>query len=262
MKYIDAHSHWTDQRLGQDEATLRENLKICADKGIEFFLQGGVDPEEWQRQLNLKKLFPQNFGLCIGLHPYYVSDNSVDDCELALDQLSQLLPEALALGETGLDFRPHIMKNAEILQIEMFENQIELAKVFDKPLVLHIVQAHQKALQIFDWWGAPDRKGFVHAFNGSYETAKEYIDRGFLISVGGAVTFEKNHKLQDCVRKMGMENLLVESDAPDQAPSGWAGLNQSNSIYQVAESIARIKNTDVFNVLEASSNNFKRVFSL
>ena len=107
------------------------------------------------RQIELKREFPENFGTCFGLHPYFVSDHSVEDCEAALDQLALVLPQAMALGETGLDFRPHIMKDSQILQIEMFESQIELAKAFQKPLVLHIVQAHEKAQQIFNLWGVP-----------------------------------------------------------------------------------------------------------
>lgn len=262
MIYIDAHSHWTDLRLKQDDESVRNSLKVCAEKKIDFFLQAGVAPDDWQRQIELKNKFPDNFGICVGLHPYFVSDHSYEECELALDELAKLLPQAMALGETGLDFRPHIMKNSQELQIEMFENQIELAKVFQKPLVLHIVSAHDKAIQVLDIWGVPERKGLVHAFNGSYEIAKKYIDRGFLISIGGAVTFEKNRKLHDCVKKIGLEYLLIESDSPDQAPEGWVGLNNSTSIYKVAEKIALIKNTNILDILEATASNFKRFFGI
>lgn len=223
---------------------------------------GGVDPEEWQRQIELHARHPDNFGICFGLHPYFVSANDFDTCETALDQLAMVLPKAMALGEAGLDFRPHIMKNSQNLQIEMLENQIELAKVFAKPIVFHLVQAHEKALQIFDMWDLPDKLGFVHAFNGSYDTAKKYIDRGLLISVGGAITYEKNKKLQDCIKKIPLEYLLIESDTPDQAPQGWAGPNQSQSIYQVAEAVAVIRNISLFDVLEVNTSNFKRLFSL
>lgn len=262
MKYVDAHSHWADIRLNPDEESLKLKLKACFDKSIDFFLQGGVGPDDWVRQLNLKKRYPDNFGLCFGIHPYFVSEHASEECETALDKLTVLLPEAMALGETGLDFRPHVMKESEGLQIEIFENQIELAKAFEKPLVLHIVQAHEKAIQIFDIWGVPGRTGLVHAFNGSYETAKKYIDKGFLISVGGAITYEKNRKLQDCIRKIPLEYLLIESDSPDQPPAGWEGLNESFSIYNVAEKIGIIRNLSVFEVLEINTSNFKRLFRL
>lgn len=262
MKYVDAHSHWADSRLPQDDQSLSHRIAVCQADGFDFFLQGGVQPEEWQRQLELKKKFPDNIGLCFGLHPYYVSDHSIEDCEAALDELTLLLPQAMALGETGLDFRPHIMKENQGQQIEMFENQLELAKAFQKPLVLHIVQAHDKALQVLDLWGIPEKRGLVHAFNGSYDTAKKFIDRGFLISVGGAVTFAKNRKLQDCVKKIPFEYLLLESDAPDQPPEGWPGFNESRSVRRVAEQIALIRNISPLDLLEVNTGNFKRLFSL
>jgi len=169
---------------------------------------------------------------------------------------------AMALGEAGLDFRPHIMKHSMELQIEMFENQIELAKAFLKPMILHIVQAHDKALQVLDIWGVPPKKGMVHAFTGSYDTAKKYIDRGFLISVGGAVTYEKNRKLRDCVQKIPLEYLLIESDCPDQAPDGWVGPNDSTSIWVIAEKIAQLRQISVLDVLQVSTSNFKRLFRM
>jgi TatD DNase family protein len=262
MKYVDVHSHWVDEKLSQSPADLTNRLQDCLDRRIDFFLQGGVNQADWKRQIDLKKLFPENFGLCFGLHPYFVSAQNQNECEAALDELIQLLPQAMALGETGLDFRPHIMKDSRELQIEMFENQIELAKAFSKPMVLHVVQAHEKALQILDLWRAPQKGGLVHAFNGSLETAKMYFEKGFLISVGAAVTFDKNRKLRDCIKKMPLEYLLLESDSPDQPPNGWEGLNSSASILKIAEAVALIRNISAFDVLEINTGNFKRLFSL
>ncbi len=264
MKHIDAHSHWSDPRLFT-RADFPELLQRSLDKKIDFFLLGGINPLEWENQFALKKMYPANFGLCLGLHPYFIAaSEDVEVCEQALDLLVQKLPDAMAIGETGLDFRPHIMKNSELLQIEMFENQIEIAKAFLKPMVLHIVQAHEKAIRIFDVWQAPERGGFVHAFTGSFETARKYIDHGFLISVGGAVTYEKNSKLQDCIKKLPLEYLLIESDSPDQAPLNWqeGQANDSSSLFQIAEKIGNLRNLSAFDILEITNSNFKRLFRL
>ena len=260
--FIDAHSHWSDSRWNLNQTEIQKNLSLAANEKIYFFLQGGVDPTDWQKQKELRKMYPNNFGLSFGLHPYFIAANDEVACELAMDQLAKELPVAMALGECGLDFRPHIMKDSMILQIEFFENQLELAKAFKKPMILHVVQAQDKALQILDIWGLPPESGFVHAFTGSFEIAKKYIDRGFYISVGGAVTFDKNRKIQDCVKKIPLEYLLIESDSPDQAPEGWQGLNNSTSIRVIAEKIAQLRGLSVLQVLEITTNNFKRLFRM
>lgn len=265
--YIDSHSHWSDPRYTPEivEALLKKSVGL----DISEFMLGGVDQADWQRQLELKQMHPQNFHLCFGLHPYFVSKNSIIDCEMALDSLVKMIDQAEALGETGLDFRDKILQSGGLSidegmahQIEFFENQIELAKVYQKPMVLHIVQAHEKALQIFDMWGVPDRLGMVHAFNGSYETAIKYIDLGFMISIGGAVTFDKNQKLHQAAAQIPVEFLLVESDSPDQAPQNWMGLNDSSSLWQVSEKIGQLRGMSAESVLEISTGNFKKLFTL
>lgn len=260
--FIDAHCHWSDARWNKTVEEIKKNLDQAMTQQITFFLQGGVDPAEWEKQKELKKMYPQNFGLSFGLHPYFVAANEDEVCENAMDQLAKELPNAMALGECGLDFRPHIMKESMVQQIDFFESQIELAKAFKKPMILHVVQAHDKALQVLDVWGLPPENGMVHAFTGSFDTAKKYIDRGFLISVGGAVTYVKNKKLQDCIEKIPLEYLLIESDSPDQAPEGWQGLNNSTSIRVIAEKIAQLRRLSVLEVLEISTSNFKRLFRM
>lgn len=265
--YIDSHSHWSDPRYTPE--MVESLLQKARGLDITEFMLGGVDQIDWRRQLELKEKHPENFHLCFGLHPYFVSKSSSLDCETALDDLVKVIDQATGLGETGLDFRDKILESGGLSldeamahQIDFFENQIELAKVYQKPLVLHIVQAHEKALQIFEMWGVPERKGLVHAFSGSYETAIKYIDMGFMISIGGAVTFDKNHKLHQAAARIPAEFLLVESDSPDQAPQNWSGLNDSSSLWQIAEKIGNLRGLSSAEVLEISSQNFKKLFTV
>lgn len=264
--FVDAHSHWSDLRFSQSLVQVKSCLEALRLKKIIFFLQAGVDPEEWQRQIQLKKQFPNSFGTCFGLHPYFViekyKNSQRDECEAALDQLAALLPSAMALGETGLDFRSQWPEGSESLQIEMFENQIELARVFKKPLVLHIVRAHEKALQVLQMWEASQVGGFVHAFNGSYELARSYLNLGFLLSVGGAITYDKNKKLQETIKKIPLDQLLIETDSPDQPPKDWNNLNTSDSLLKVAEKIAEIRGQSTEEILQITTKNFCRLFNL
>lgn len=262
--YVDAHAHWTDPRI---MSFLQVELEKCLAAGISVFAQGGIDPEQWVLQKQLHEKYPQHFLMSFGLHPYFISQNSEIDCQLALDQLAQNLQTAHAVGEIGLDFREtvgHQAYDSDVIQarqIAFFVEQLELAGVARKPVVMHIVRAHEKAHQILDYYGA-GLTGYVHAFNGSIETAQRYINQGFLISVGGAVTFEKHKKLRDAVAKIPLSMLLLETDAPDQAPEGWLGANSSLSLIQIAQTVADIKNAGVDDILAATSNNFKKLYSL
>lgn len=265
--YIDAHSHWSDLRFQELDPGLL--LKKSLDLNITQFMLAGVDPEEWQRQEKLDQLYPGCFIKCFGLHPYYISKNSKEVCEEALDQLVFKLNASTGLGETGLDFRESVLNHEDknhyeaiAHQIEFFENQLQIAQNFKKPVILHIVRAHEKALEVLDLFGDKKLSGMVHAFNGSYETALQYIDRDYFISVGGAVTYEKNKKLRAAVQKLPQECLIIESDCPDQPPEGWHGLNDSSSLWQVATTIGQLRGVFAEDILQLTTNNFKKLFSL
>ena len=274
--YIDSHSHYADPRFTDSEiATI---LELCYEQKISLFLQGGINPTDWNRQLKIKNKFPEIFLLAFGLHPYFVSENDRATCDSAMDELATRTHECVALGETGLDFREKYLcsgqssdsdsnlessiESQKEKQITFFENHIALAKLTNLPIVMHVVQAHDEALRILKTWDPPERGGFLHAFNGSYETADEYIKMNFLISIGGAVTYEKNRKLREAVLKIPLENLLIESDSPDQSPFEWVGLNNSTSLWQIADEIAKIKEISPQKVLETTTSNFKRLFKM
>lgn len=259
--YCDCHGHWTDPRVSEElrKSWLSDSLK----NNIDLFMEAGVDPEGWQRQISLQKQFPQHFKNAFGLHPYFVAQNDAETCEEAMNTLAKILNQASGLGETGLDFREQYVQNeADDRQIVFFENQIQLAKAFNKPLVLHVVRAHSEALKVLSIWDAHEVGGMVHAFNSSIEVAEQYLDLNFLISVGGAVTYSKNKKLMDAVRVIPLERLLLESDCPDQAPQGWSEPENSPlSVLQVAKCVAEIKQMPLNLVLEKTSENFKMLFT-
>lgn len=258
--WVDAHGHLADERwLGQQEAL----VKSAGQLGISFFMQGGYGPEDWQRQQELSWRFPQQIGLCFGLHPYWVAEHSREECEAGLDLLAQKIGPALALGELGLDFRPHIVKDHHDLQIAIFEQQLELASVAQKPVVLHLVQAHEESLRIFDLWGLPSQKGMVHSFNGSWGKAQDFIRRGLCLSIGGPVCYPENKKLHQAVKELPLEYLLIESDSPDQPPPAFKGhLNPPESIWEVAKMIAKIKSLDPIEILDITRGNFRRLFGV
>ncbi len=268
--YTDAHTHWTDLRMTQNDQAQTDHIQIMADEKITLFMEAGVNPEGWLRQIELQKKYPENFKLALGLHPCFVAENEIQTCEEALDQLSHIIHCASAVGETGLDFRDQYTKKIiedDLVdqQILFFENQIQLAIQCHKPLVLHVVKAHEEALKILKLWDAHQVGGMVHAFNSSFEIAQKYMDLGFIISVGTSVTYPKNKNLIDAVKKIPLEKLLIESDAPDQPPLGHDQtegnhLNSSLSVLKVAAAIAEIKGIPIETVALQTTENFKTLF--
>ena len=246
-----------DPRLdGVREEWMAQALSL----GLKFSLQGGVDPEDWERQKDFQKKFPKQIGLCFGLHPYWVASHTQKELDEALNLLSKQIGFATARGETGLDLRPQFENSFE-LQIEAFESQLEIATVAQKPIVLHIVQAFDEALRVLDLWGVPPRKGMVHSFNGSWPQAQEYLKRGLKISVGGPLIRSKNEKLRQVMREISTEDFLIETDLPDQPGDQWKGqLNPPQSLIAVAEEIARLKGRSLEEILHFAEQNFKSLF--
>lgn len=260
--WIDAHSHLADPRWLNSDVTLERVLDEAASAGIRFFLQGGVDPNDWDRQLALSRRFPAIWPV-FGLHPYFVAAHSDDECEGALDRLAKKLPHAHGLGETGLDFRPRYVEGeSEQRQIAMFEAQLEIAGAMKIPVVLHVVRAFEKATQVVDLFfqQRPDC-GMVHAFNGTLKEALAWVDRGFLISVGGPVCRPDNQKLHQAVRGLPLESLVLETDSPDQAPPEWSpGLNHPSSLLMVAKKVAEIRGMTSEDLRVKTGQNLARVF--
>lgn len=257
--FADSHSHLSDLRL---ESEISLAIGRAKQRGVQFFLQGGVGPEDWERQKLLKQKFPQEIGLCFGIHPYWVADHNPAECESALDQLARALPEAMAIGELGLDLRPHIMKDSLNRQIEIFEAQIELAEMAKKPMVLHLVQAFDEAIQIFETWGVPSKSGMVHSFNGSLPQAEKYLELGLYLSVGGPVARPDNLKLHQAVQGIPWDRLLLETDSPDQPPPRLKGqLNEPESLWDVAEMIGKLRGKDPAEILDISSQNLRKLLS-
>ncbi len=256
--FIDSHCHLADERIFSHVEAV---IDLAFGAGCQFLLQAGVDPNDWQRQEALQRKYPGKIGMCFGLHPYFVAAKGDGECEQALDLLAKSIGRAQALGEAGLDFRPHILGDSRERQLSFFEQQLELAQVVQKPVVLHLVQAHEEALQIIDHFGLPKKKGLVHSFNGSLPQAKEYLARGLVLSVGGPLLRPDNLRLKQAVRDIPLDRLLLESDTPDQPPPGLRqGMNDPRSVVWIAEEVAWLKRCSVGEVLDNCRQNFDNLF--
>lgn len=258
--YWDVHCHLTDQRW---RGELSEVLAEARSRGIVGFGMGGYCPEEWLQQVALKKQWPDYKIIPIfGLHPMWVSEVSEEQIELGLHQLAQQIQFAQGVGEIGLDARSEYAFHWG-KQMEAFRSQLEIAGLVRRPIVLHVVRCHHEVLQVLWLHRELLSGGFVHAFSGNREIAKQYLDLGLLVSLGGRVTHSNQADFKELIRWLPKEAFLVETDSPDQKIKNWPrSLNYPVALLDIARAIAELRGESVESVLLQSSENFCRTMRL
>lgn len=258
--YIDAHCHLADELFARD---IESVLEASEEALVTAWIQGGIGPKDWSQQRKIAKLRPGRVFLAFGLHPWWIASQPESQVVSALKELEKKLPEAHFLGELGLDYLPRF-EASKNLQKEAFRLQLLLNENFKKPLVLHVVQAHSEALQILKDF--PNQKGLVHAFSEGKEVLKKYLDLGYLISIGGAVTREGYKKLKEALKYIPKDRLVLETDAPDQTPH-LPGLtkesrNEPRYLIGIARSVAEIRKSETAEeLLESSSHNLRALLA-
>lgn len=248
--YIDAHCHLADSKFSSD----LENLLQRSEKvGVVEWLQGGIGPEDWEEQKRISKLRPGKIHLAFGIHPWWVASQEEGKAVAALKKLETELPKARCLGELGLDYMPQFSSKSD-LQKEVFRAQLLLNEQFKKPLVLHVVHAHDDAIKILK--SSHSRRGLVHAFSEGKDILKKYLDLGFLISVGGAVTRKGYRKLKETLKSIPLESLVVETDACD-------GHNEPSTLISIAQAISELrKDVSPEEILQMSAQNVRALLYL
>lgn len=237
-RYIDAHCHLADPKLAD---RIDDVIRACALKDIHAFVQGGIEPREWDEQLRLHERYPDVIFPCFGLHPWFVAgrmgvngDELKAGVERGLKLLPEYLPRAVALGELGLDLGPKTDASTFEYQKEIFSRQLKIARELEKPLVLHIVHAHSDAIRLLQENGPYPKGGLVHSFSGSFEIGRQYLDLGFTLSIGGVVTRPGYETLKRGIQKIPLDRLVIESDSPDQTPD-------PTSLWSTAEAIVQLR---------------------
>ncbi|NDD90519.1 hypothetical protein EBZ37_00310 [bacterium] len=191
--WVDAHAHWAQAfPATSDSAALEKQMVILQQQGMSQAIQGGVDPEDWTRQLELHQKYPLWIRPVLGLHPWWVKKHSLEQCKEALSQLERFFCDhtdvIVALGELGVDFSKE-GRATEELQLFVFQQQLELASRFQKPLILHLVHGHEVALRLLMKHAERQPlRGLVHAFSGSIEVARQYVSLGLKLSIGPGVS--------------------------------------------------------------------------
>jgi TatD DNase family protein len=258
MHYWDAHCHLADPRI---ESTLDSILGRAQAAGFGVFVQGGVGPEDWERQSRLAAKYPAQILPVYGLHPWWVAENG-EGCPQAFEKLRDWLPQGVGLGELGLDHGPRCAPESRPLQWVMYKKQLELGRDSGKPLVLHVVKAHAEALDELRRLKPPGGwKGIVHSFTQGPDTARAYVELGLTISVGAAVCRKGFESLKRAVVGVPLEHWVMESDAPDQpGPRFAGGLNEPSAVRDAAEAVAALRGISADEVLARSQKTLEGIF--
>lgn len=253
MRLVDSHCHLD---VAEFAADLPETLERARMAGVSDFIVPAISASGW----------PSLAALCIahppmkpayGLHPMFLAEHS--DAHLAAlpDWLNR--PECVAVGECGLDFFVPGL-DAE-RQEAIFIEHIRLAGRYGKPLIIHARKATERVIQLLKQYGPAT--GVIHSYSGSLEQARVLVGMGFLLGIGGPLTYPRSTRLRAIVREIPLQCLLLETDSPDQPMHGEQGRrNEPEKLLRVAEAVAEVAAIPLAEVAAQTSRNAERLFAL
>ncbi len=253
---FESHAHYDDKAFDKDREEL---LNSFIDQGIGYVVNIGSNLTSSQKTIELTRKHSFIYG-SVGVHPSDTTDMMEDDIQLLKDMASE--DKVVAIGEIGLDYYWNTPE-ADI-QKHWFNKQMELAKGVKLPLVIHSRDAAKDTYDMIRDAGLEEENaGVIHCFAYSKEMAKQFIDLGFYIGVGGVLTFKNGRKLKEVVEYIPLESILLETDAPYLSPEPNRGKrNSSLNLKHIAEEIARIKNIDYDDVIHITRDNAMKLFNI
>ena len=247
--YIDTHCHITRN----DYSDIPFLISKIKDSEVGRIIVNGTDMESNMEVLELTKKYDIVYG-AIGFHPTELENFNMDDLMWLEEHIND--DKIVAVGEIGLDYHyDNTDKNKESL---VFRKQLEIAKKHNKPVIVHSRDAIQDTLDILKEY---DLKGSLHCFSGSLEMAREFIKCGYLIGVGGVVTYKNAKNIINVIKEIELEYVLLETDSPYLTPEPHRSeKNDSSFIPLIARKISEIKEVDVDTVEKITSDNAIRLF--
>ena len=257
---VDAHAHIEIvANTGFDSPEVRQVIDDAAAAGIDRIVQVGYSAEQSQWGADLAALYDGQVLAAVALHPNEAPVVEDLEADWAIIEALAQQPRVRAIGETGLDyFRTPPELRAR--QQESFKWHIDLAKRTNKALVIHDRDSHDDVLSVLAEVGAPEKTVF-HCFSGDVEMAKKCIERGYVLSFAGTVTFKNAPQLREALAITPIDQILVETDAPFLAPMPHRGaLNSPAQIATIVRAMAAERNTDVAEFATALSRNAERIF--
>lgn len=250
--YFNTHSHLNSTALFE-----KRNIYIerALENNVSNIVVAGYSLESSRKAVQIAHEYPFIYAT-VGISPNDCIDTDDED----IKEIEILLQDSkvVALGEIGLDYYWKDVPADK--QKDVFEKQIEIAKRYNKPIVIHARDAYEDTYNILK---NAAHYGIMHCYSGSVEMAKRYIDLGFKISLAGPVTFKNAKVPKEVAKAIGIDHLLIETDCPYLTPQPFRGkLNEPANVVYIAQEIAQLKEMDVEDVARITTFNAKEVFGI
>lgn len=250
---IDTHCHLYSEEFNEDRDAM---IQRAIEAGVTQFYLPAIDSTEIDVMLALEASYPGVCKAMMGLHPCYVKENYQEELRIVKEWLDKR-PFA-AVGEIGLDY--YWDTQFKVQQQEAFQLQMNWALEKNMPIVIHTRNAMQETIEMVKPFAAKGLKGIFHCFSGSYESAIEIIKMGFLLGIGGVVTY-KNAGLGEVLAKIDLEHLVLETDAPYLTPVPFRGKrNESSYLQYVLSKLSDIKQLPEATIAAITTANAEKLF--
>ena len=254
MELIDSHCHIDVAEFDDDRAAV---LERCRCAGVTRLVVPGVDAARWPGLIALCRreagLYP-----ALGLHPIYLEQHGNDAVQWLEQQLA-ITPEVIAIGEIGLDF--FVAELDRQRQQALFEAQLSIARDANLPVILHIRKAHDQVLATLRRLRV--KGGIAHAFSGSLDQARHFIELGFKLGFGGTMTYDGANKIQRLARELPLEAIVLETDAPDMSGAAHRGeRNSPEYLPEHLQALAQLRGMDAADVAKQTTLNAQQALGL
>ncbi|WP_115462705.1 TatD family hydrolase [Winogradskyella aurantiaca] len=255
MTITDTHTHLYIEDFEQDIDAVIERAK---SKGVTRFFLPAIDSTYSKAMLDLKERYPDEVFLMTGLHPTHVKENY--KLELSHVENNLKISAYHAIGEIGIDL--YWDKTTLEIQKKAFRYQIQLAKSYGLPIVIHCREAFSEIFEVLESERSEDLFGIFHCFTGTLDDANKAIDLGFKLGIGGVVTF-KNGKIDKFLDQIDLEHIVLETDAPYLAPVPFRGKrNESSYLSFILEKLETIYKIPISEIAKITTANSVKIFKV
>ena len=253
MQLIDSHCHFDDSRFDSDrDAAFRR----ATDQGVQAQIIPAIKMEWWPRVKMVCNRYPGLYP-AYGLHPMFMQDHKPDHVRLLEQWLSEERP--VAVGECGLDF--YISNPDKAGQLRLFEQQLELARQYELPVVIHARKSVQQVIETLRRY--PGLSGMLHSYSGSLQQAEKLVEMGFLLSFGGPATYPGSTRLRKMISQLPTDAILLETDSPDQPDCDHRHeRNEPSYLEKILAAVSALLQEPPETIAEATTKNARRLFGI